>query len=130
MKKRKNPLLKIIFVSILILMILAMIYVWYVNSNVNKQIDLGLVRTGSSSVTRIYYYEKDDYGNIISEPIELKDEQLFLEKSEWCSYYDMPKNLINAFIAIEDRRFFEHNGVDWKRTAMATASYITNLGKI
>ena len=130
MKKRKNPLLKIIFVSILILMILAMIYVWYVNSNVNKQIDLGLVRTGSSSVTRIYYYEKDDYGNIISEPIELKEEQLFLEKSEWCSYYDMPKNLINAFIAIEDRRFFEHNGVDWKRTAMATASYITNLGKI
>ena len=130
MKKRKNPILKITFVSFLMLLILAMIYVWYVSSNVNKQIDLGLVRTGSSSVTRIFYYEKDDYGNIVSEPIELKEEELFLEKSEWCSYYDMPKNLINAFVAIEDRHFYEHNGVDWKRTFLAALNFVKNSGKV
>ena len=29
------------------------------------------------------------------------------------------KNLKNAFIAIEDERFLEHDGVDWKRTFFA-----------
>lgn len=29
-------------------------------------------------------------------------------------YSEMPKNLINAFIAIEDSRFWDHNGVDIK----------------
>ena len=59
MKKRKNPLPKIIFLTFLILLVIAMIYVVYINLSVNKQIDISLVRTGSSSVTRIYYYEKD-----------------------------------------------------------------------
>ena len=35
------------------------------------------------------------------------------------NYEDIPEDLINATVAIEDRRFWEHNGVDWKRTAAA-----------
>ena len=34
-------------------------------------------------------------------------------------YTGIPKNLANAFVAIEDKHFFDHNGVDWKRTAGA-----------
>ena len=32
------------------------------------------------------------------------------------SYDGIPQMLANAFVAIEDKRFFEHEGVDWKRT--------------
>lgn len=35
------------------------------------------------------------------------------------SYDGIPENLVNAFVAIEDKRFREHDGVDWKRTASA-----------
>ncbi|HWP44513.1 MAG TPA: PBP1A family penicillin-binding protein, partial [Blastocatellia bacterium] len=30
------------------------------------------------------------------------------------SYQDIPEHLRNAVLAIEDRRFFSHNGVDWR----------------
>lgn len=34
----------------------------------------------------------------------------------WAPLSDIPTNLQNAFICTEDQRFYEHNGVDWKRT--------------
>ena len=33
---------------------------------------------------------------------------------------DLPKHVIYAFISIEDARFFDHDGVDWKRTVAVT----------
>ena len=40
----------------------------------------------------------------------------------------MGKYTPNAYIAIEDKRFYEHSGVDILRTAKATISYILNGG--
>src|SRR5699024_4884592 len=40
----------------------------------------------------------------------------------------MGKYTANAYIAIEDKRFYEHSGVDILRTAKATISYIFNSG--
>ncbi len=41
----------------------------------------------------------------------------------------MPENLKNAYVAIEDERFYKHNGVDFKRTAAAVAQYVIHAGK-
>lgn len=41
----------------------------------------------------------------------------------------MPENLKNAYVAIEDERFYEHSGVDFKRTAAAVFQYVLNRGK-
>ena len=38
------------------------------------------------------------------------------ENRIWVSYADIPENLINATVAIEDKRFYSHHGVDWLRT--------------
>lgn len=37
-------------------------------------------------------------------------------------------NLKNAYVSIEDERFYSHNGVDIKRTVSAIGSYIINFG--
>ncbi len=45
------------------------------------------------------------------------------ENRVWVSYDKIPLALINATIAIEDKRFPEHNGVDWLRTLSAIANF-------
>lgn len=40
----------------------------------------------------------------------------------------MGQYLPKAFVAIEDERFYTHNGVDLKRTAAATLTFITHAG--
>lgn len=40
----------------------------------------------------------------------------------------MPDYLKNAYISIEDQRFYKHSGVDLPRTSAAIFSYIKNLG--
>ena len=45
------------------------------------------------------------------------------------SFEEMPDNLKNAYVAIEDERFYKHGGVDIKRTGAATLNYIFSFGK-
>lgn len=41
------------------------------------------------------------------------------ENRQWVDYEDIPQDLINAVVVVEDKRFYEHDGVDWYRTAGA-----------
>ncbi|GAA4716950.1 transglycosylase domain-containing protein [Brevibacillus fulvus] len=41
------------------------------------------------------------------------------EERKYVSYTEIPKHVINAFVSVEDKRFFEHNGVDIVRIAGA-----------
>ena len=44
------------------------------------------------------------------------------------SINEIPDNLKNAYVAIEDERFYKHHGVDIKRTASAIFSYVIHFG--
>lgn len=44
------------------------------------------------------------------------------------SISEVPDYLKNAYISIEDQRFYRHSGVDLPRTSAAILSYIKNLG--
>lgn len=44
------------------------------------------------------------------------------------TYDDIPKDTVNAVVAIEDERFFSHHGIDIKRTLGAIVTYIANGG--
>ncbi len=41
---------------------------------------------------------------------------------------EIPEDLINAYVSIEDKNFYKHNGINLKRTIGATISYIKNGG--
>ena len=63
----------------------------------------------------------DTDGNTIA---KLGDEK----KKSNISYDEMPDNLKNAYVAIEDERFYSHHGVDIKRTASAIFNYVIHFG--
>ena len=60
----------------------------------------------------VIYYEDKNTGQLV----ELQT-LTGLESVERVEYEDIPEDLINAFVAIEDKRFWNHQGVDWRRTA-------------
>ena len=63
----------------------------------------------------------DTDGNTIA---ELGNEQKKLS----VDFEDIPDNLVNAYVSIEDERFYSHHGVDIRRTASAIGSYIIHFG--
>jgi penicillin-binding protein 1B len=48
------------------------------------------------------------------------------EKRQIVQFRDVPKHLRDALVAVEDRRFFEHNGVDYRGLARAVWINVTN----
>jgi penicillin-binding protein 1A len=48
--------------------------------------------------------------------------------SQNVNFEDIPDNLKNAYVAIEDQRYYKHGGIDIKRTVAAIGSYVIHLG--
>lgn len=128
-KKKKSTTRKIIIIFIIVLIILPTFFGIIVYNSLNKEIDIALLKKGTTSVTKIFYYDYEDRINRKGSPKELTNEAIFTTRNEWCSIYEIPTNLKNAFIAIEDKRFFEHKGVDWIRTSKAFLNYILKFDK-
>ena len=61
------------------------------------------------------------YVNAEGEIVELQE---LYASTDWkkATYEEIPKALINAAVAIEDKRFYEHQGVDWFTTIKAFAN--------
>ena len=54
----------------------------------------------------------------------------YTENRRIVKYDEMPENLVNAFIAIEDKTFWKHHGFNWVRMIGAVFSSITGNGQI
>ena len=96
----------------------------YIEKKVEKNIDESLFSiVGSGSDTELYYYEQDEQTG------ELKAQKIDGEviyggyRCVYAEYESIPENLRDAFVSIEDKRFYKHRGVDWKRTLSAGLNY-------
>ena len=113
-KTRKKVIIKRVIISIIAIIILGF-GIWFgVSSYKWKNLVTDMFVNENSVV-------KDTDGNIIA---TLGSER----KKEKISFSEMPDNLKNAYVAIEDERFYSHHGVDIKRTGSAILSYIFNFG--
>lgn len=73
--------------------------------------------------TSIVYVKNNETG-------EYEEYKRFYEAENnriWVNIEDIPQQLQDAFVAIEDKRFYEHEGVDWRRTAYAFVNMVVNM---
>ncbi len=82
--------------------------------NGERLIDLDFYKENQDQTTIVYAY--DDAGSAI-ELVRLHGE----ENRVWVSSENMSPWIGKAFIAIEDKRFYEHEGVDWYGTVLGVA---------
>ena len=85
--------------------------------------------TAKGESPKFYAYEFEDRANRIGEAQEVTSLGFSQKETAYVSYPAIPKRLIDAFVAIEDKRFFEHNGVDWYRTAAAGVNRVLGFSR-
>ena len=119
--KRKRPLIvrmllmgTKVFVSISLIFVITMSIVLvsltvYVMRNVDTNSDINLKHIDYSNTSIIY--SVDAAGNE-TELAKVSDG----EKRIWVDLANIPQHVQDAYVYTEDERFFEHDGVDWKRT--------------
>jgi penicillin-binding protein 1A len=49
---------------------------------------------------------------------------------EWLSFDEIPENMKNAMVAVEDKRFYSHFGIDFYRTGAAVVEGVTGRNRI
>lgn len=99
----------------------------YSSANVDFEADEALfLSSRAENVTKFFYDGSGNFGLIPEAyiPVELATVSGSELRREWCSYSDISDSIKKAFIAAEDRSFFEHRGINLKRTLGAVIGYI------
>lgn len=107
-----STILLILLISLVVVGISVGIYLLQL-ANQPTGIDLHASKLNLTSI--IYIYDEDN------EPKEY-DRLHSTENRIWVDLKDIPKAMKDSQVAIEDKRFYEHHGVDWTRTAGAVLS--------
>lgn len=111
-QKMKHRKLRIILTWIVITFMIASLIIGvmglnYIQNVASKSPELNPEDFSAAQSSKIY----DSEGNIIA--------NIGLQIRENVTYEDLPQSVIDAFVAIEDSRFFEHNGFDLPRFTKA-----------
>ena len=106
-----------IFGSILLILLITgllftTVFAYYVKTFLTPSMDLSLEDYQLSESSTIWYQNS---AGEWQELVTLAGAQ----KRIWVDYDDIPKYMEQALVAIEDKRFYQHKGVDWYRTSGA-----------
>lgn len=109
-----------LLILVIMICIVAVVVTVYILNFADSSFNANLRDMETKYTTMVYAY--DGEGN------ETEIKRLAAEENRiWVNYEDISQNIIDAVVATEDKRFYEHDGVDWQRTVFALGSDILNL---
>lgn len=104
----------ILLVFVLTAAIFAGIFSAYINSSMRGRVEVYLDEFETKVSTELYYQEPSSGEWTMYHTLFLDSENRI-----WADLDQIPKDLQKAVVAIEDKRFYKHKGVDWHGTARA-----------
>ncbi len=122
---RKRPFLLEVLFSALKLLLFALIVLGF--GGLGLVYGVGKAYVGSTPMLEVSQLTRSDrtsylydmYGNEITNLTSM-------EYRDWADLYEIPDILKNAFVSIEDVRFYKHQGVDFKRLFSAVLEILGN----
>ncbi|EJO5346510.1 PBP1A family penicillin-binding protein [Clostridium botulinum] len=116
-KKRKSSVFKILLMSLLsIFLVAGVAFGGIVFAMIKTAPPLNVQQILTLDEPSVLYDDKGEY----------MDKVITNEHRTVVDYKNIPKNLKNAFVSIEDERFYKHNGIDIKRITGAALLNVVN----
>lgn len=84
----------------------------HLQEDIMPKAEINLADYDLEKTSYVYYFDKDGNVQILQQLDTTMDRR-------WAPYEEIPQDLIHAAVAIEDQRFYLHQGVDWITTAKA-----------
>ena len=115
-----------VFVVLMLLIGAAMLFVGlYVRTHYDMRLPEDFFELAKRHESpHFFIYRFEDRTDRVGEAVEVTSDAFAQKQKSYVEYPDIPQNMIDAFVAIEDKRFYEHRGVDWYRTVAAGVNYI------
>lgn len=110
----------ILLVTVLTSAIFAGIFMTYVNTSLKGHVEVDMSEYDQKVSTELYYQDPDTTELVMYQTLFGDENRI------WVDFDSIPKNLREATIAIEDKRFESHHGVDWHGTVRAVFRTLTN----
>ena len=97
----------------------------YLSKYKNSHVEYDMLDISAAIEPTVFYrYEYTDRKHRIGREVLIEDASLDGGvKYHFIPFAQIPQNMINAFIAIEDKRFFDHSGIDMYRSIHAVFNY-------
>lgn len=115
-----KAVLTVLLVVVVTGLLLTCIFSVYVKTCMTEDMDISLEEAALSLSSTIWYQESDGSWHEMT--------KLFSQENRtWVEHENIPLDLQHAAVAIEDKRFYEHKGVDWYRTVAAFANMFLSM---
>ena len=112
-KKAGRIIGTLLLVFVLTASIFAGIFMAYINSAMRGKVEVYLDEFETQVSTELYYQDPDTQEWVMYQTLYMDENRI------WVDLENIPKYLQDAAVAIEDKRFEKHHGVDWKGTTRA-----------
>ena len=102
----------VLLVGVVCLFVFATTLGDYLEEDILPNAGMDFENSDLDMTSKVWYLDEDGQIQLL--------QRIYAEANrEWATYDQIPEDLIHAAVAIEDRRFYEHQGVDWFTTIKA-----------